>query len=109
MDTGLTERDRQTIYSILANYPAVQSVTIFGSRVKGTFKPGSDIDLAIMNDEPTKLDLIRLKSEFDDSDLPYVVDIVKYPSIKLKELKMHIDRVGIPFYERPVKPKIRSK
>ncbi len=46
---GLTDRDIQTIHDILYKYPEVSLVHIFGSRAKGTSKPGSDIDLAIMN------------------------------------------------------------
>ncbi len=39
----------QTLHDILYKYPEVLLVHIFGSRAKGTNKPGSDIDLAIMN------------------------------------------------------------
>ena len=46
---GLTERDMQTIQDIFNKYPEVEVVHIFGSRAKGTFKIGSDVDLALMN------------------------------------------------------------
>ncbi len=45
-------------------------------------------------------DLLRLKSELDESSLPYVVDVIYYPTLRHKELKEHIDRVGVPIYSR---------
>lgn len=100
MDTGLTERDIKTIEKILHCYPAIETVFIFGSRAKGSYNSGSDIDLAIMNEGITEHDIIHLKSAFEESDLPYVVDVVLYSSIKHRELKDHIDRAGKHFYER---------
>jgi predicted nucleotidyltransferase len=99
MDIGLTDRDKQTISSILADFPDVSKVFIFGSRAKGNFRAGSDIDLAIMDDQVSMKDLLRLRSKLEDSDLPYSVDVVHYPSIKSQQLKEHIDRVGQAFYQ----------
>jgi uncharacterized protein len=99
MDIGLTDRDKQTISSILADFPDVSKVFIFGSRAKGNFRAGSDVDLAIMDDQVSMKDLLRLRSKLEDSDLPYSVDVVHYPSIKSQQLKEHIDRVGQAFYQ----------
>lgn len=99
MNTGLTIRDQNTIQSIFAKYDTVKRVYIFGSRAKGTFTCGSDVDLAIMNTETTEGDLIRIKSDFDESDLPYFVDVVSYSQVSHLPLKNHIDRVGELFYE----------
>lgn len=46
---GLSARNQHTLYEILAKYPDIQTVHIFGSRAKGNFHIGSDMDLAIMN------------------------------------------------------------
>ncbi len=100
MNNGLTKRDEETIWAIFEKYPKVDNVYVFGSRAKESFKEGSDIDFVIRNEGVSYLDLIRIKSAFEDSDLPYTVDILYYPEIKNKELKAHIDRVGKPFYER---------
>ncbi len=59
-------------------------------------------EVDIMNGGVSYLDLIRIKSVFDDSDLPYTVDVLYYPEIRNKELKAHIDRIGKPFYERKI-------
>ncbi|MBK6607801.1 MAG: hypothetical protein IPG24_20555 [Leptospiraceae bacterium] len=39
------------------------------------------------------------KEDFEESSLPYRVDIVHYPTLTHQELKNHIDRVGVPFYK----------
>ena len=95
---GLSERDIISINQILAKYSDVKSVYIFGSRAKGNYKPSSDIDLAILSSQLNDKTLIRLLSDFEDSSLPYFVDIVDYNTIKNQEIKQHIDRVGILFY-----------
>lgn len=100
MNNGLTNRDIETMRDLFSKHPNVKLVHIFGSRAKGTFLPGSDVDLAIMKGNVEYTDLLRLKSELDESSLPYIVDVVYYPTLKHKELKEHIDRVGVPIYRR---------
>jgi len=69
---------------------------------KGTYKLCSDIDLAIMNEVVKNTVIGKMKSDFEDSSLPYTVDLVNYHTIKHPELKNHIDRVGTSFYEKTV-------
>ena len=99
---GLTDRDIKTLQDIFKKHPDVQKVFIFGSRAKGTYKPGSDVDLAIMNEGVKDTFIREMESDFEDSSLPYTVDLVNYHTIKHPELKNHIDRVGLPFYEKLV-------
>ena len=96
---GLSARDRDSIYSILKKYKDITSVILFGSRAKGTFKKGSDIDLAIFTESLSEEIILKLKEDFEESSLPYRVDIVHYPTLTHQELKSHIDRVGVPFYK----------
>lgn len=52
-------------------------VWAFGSRVKGTAKPFSDLDLVIMSQQPLSLALMAsLHEAFSESDLPWKVDVV---------------------------------
>ncbi len=95
---GLSERDIHTIENIFQRYPLVKKVQIFGSRSKATQNPGSDIDLAIMDKGVSFDDLLHMKSDFEESNLPYEVDLVYYPTLKHQELKAHIDRVGTILY-----------
>lgn len=97
---GLTDRDMQTLQDIFNNYPSVTTVFIFGSRASGVYKFGSDIDLAVMNEGVPETAIGSIKSDFEESSLPYTVDLINYFTLKHPELKSHIDRVGVPFYQR---------
>lgn len=96
---GLTERDMKTIEGILKEIPEIKEVRIFGSRAKGTFKPGSDVDLAVINEGVNSKTRIHLSVEFDESSLPFKVDLIYLPDLKDKDLIEHIERVGAPFYK----------
>ena len=56
-----------------------REVWAFGSRTKGTAKPYSDLDLAIITSEPMALNLLAtLSADFSDSDLPFKVDVADW-------------------------------
>ncbi|MDA8137091.1 MAG: nucleotidyltransferase domain-containing protein [Desulfobacteraceae bacterium] len=97
---GLYERDVQTLGDIFNKYPEVICVYIIGSRAKGNFKPGSDIDLVIMNEGATDSVIQKIKTDIEESTLPYFVDLINYPALQHADLKDHIDRVGQLFYQR---------
>ena len=66
-----------------------RDVLAFGSRVAWTAKPYSDLDLAILGDEP--MDLVAmdsLKEDFSESDLPWKVDVVDWASASESFRKM---------------------
>lgn len=97
---GLSPSALQTIQKILSRYPEVESAMVFGSRAKGNYREGSDIDLALSGPHELNQKLLQLKNEFDESSLPYTVDLVFVPEIKHAELLEHIRRVGQPLYHR---------
>lgn len=101
MRNGLSARDTATIHDIFRKYPEVTQVHLFGSRAKGAHKPGSDVDLAIMNVDVSAETVCAIKNDFEESDLPYLFDLVHYPSLNHKEFKDHINRVGTAFYKTP--------
>lgn len=98
-DFGLSDEELEQIVHVLQAFPNVKKGIIFGSRAKGTFKKGSDIDIALLgtnlNEVPTKVAYI-LNEELL---LPYFFDIIDYDAIATPELKEHIDRLGRQFYK----------
>ena len=97
---GLTDRDIKTILSVFNQYTEVLLVHIFGSRAKGTNKPGSDIDLAIMNKGINIKTLLKLKNDFEESSLQYKVDLVDLHTLTYNDLVVNIKRVCKIFYQR---------
>jgi predicted nucleotidyltransferase len=98
---GLPDYTLQTLTSLLKEYPGIQKVVLYGSRATGKYKTGSDIDLTLYTDtEFTYDDLLHLCSGFDDSDIPYFVDVNIYNKISNQNLKAHIDRAGKILYTR---------
>ena len=66
---------------LLRHIPDIE-VKAFGSRVSGTAKPYSDLDLVIMGGQ--KIDprvLAQLKEDFEESDIPFRVEILDWHGI----------------------------
>jgi len=105
---GLTERDMKTLEGIFLKYPEVREVRLFGSRAKGNFKHGSDIDFAVMDKGLDSKTISNLSFDFEESSLPYTVDVINFSTLKHQEFIEHIDRVGIVFYERWKQIKLRE-
>lgn len=96
---GITQTQYNTILSIFSSFADIEEVRIFGSRAKGTHKPNSDIDLAIMNTISLQT-LVHLTNAFEESDIPYKIDLVAYHESIPEALREHIDRVGKPFWSK---------
>jgi predicted nucleotidyltransferase len=101
MQYGLSDHTRETIKNLLSKYPGIQSAVLYGSRAKGVYRNGSDIDIVLHTDGTfSYTDLLHLMGDFDDSDMPYLVDVSDYRNVHNEDLKDHIRRVGKIFYER---------
>jgi predicted nucleotidyltransferase len=72
---GLPPATLETIRRILAEVPAVKRAVIYGSRAKGTYRPGSDIDLALFGDGLDLDTLGKIATRLDESPIPYQVDL----------------------------------
>jgi type I restriction enzyme S subunit len=71
----------EIIRNILQRHVPGSEVWAFGSRAKWTAKPYSDLDLAIIGQQPLPLAVhAALQDDFSESDLPWKVDIVDWAS-----------------------------
>lgn len=98
---GFTESDRDEMNKIFIKYPNLEKVILFGSRAKNTFKPASDVDLAIVcsSDWFDTMSSVKYALE-EDSKIPYFFDIVDLKKLSSEELKEHIRRYGKIIYEK---------
>lgn len=89
---GLTINQFKTLIGILySQKESISQVKLFGSRVRGDHKSTSDIDLAVTSAQPTQSLLL---AAFENSNLPYTVDVINYKSIKNTNLLDNINREG---------------
>jgi len=97
---GLPETTVEKIGGVLAKHPEVDSAILYGSRAKGNYKLGSDIDLTLVGSGLVYRDLLNIMDELDDLLLPYTIDLSILEMIDHAGLREHIERVGQEFYRR---------
>lgn len=88
------------VKTILQQLVPDYTVWAFGSRVKGKAKKYSDLDLAIISEEP--LDFLardRLKEAFSESDLPWRVDLVDWATTS-EDFREIIQKVYVVIQEK---------
>ena len=71
------------------------SLILFGSRAKGKYREGSDIDIAIQGVGIALQDRDAWLLKYETLNLPWKLDLVIYHLIKEPALREHINRVGI--------------
>jgi len=97
---GIPESDLNALVSELQRNIKIREIILFGSRAKGTFGNGSDIDIVLKGNKLNLKDILSAKIEFEKLLLPYKLDLIIYERIREKELKNHIKRVGIVLFKR---------
>lgn len=105
MQYGLSEKNLNEMRRVFSRYKEIDEVVLYGSRAKGTFKPGSDIDLTLKGDNFNLQLRNRISLDIDELLLPYLVDISIFAQIENQDLLDHIERVGITIYKRNSRPK----
>ncbi|VGO18504.1 nucleotidyltransferase domain-containing protein [Pontiella sulfatireligans] len=100
MPYGLEEETIVEILGIIAKNPKIEEAVLYGSRAKGTYRNGSDIDLTLKGEGLTASDAWGMLSELDDTSLPYSFDVSVFGEISNPDLVTHINRVGVVFYKR---------
>lgn len=100
MNYGLSNTTIEKVCDVLSLHPSVEKAVLYGSRAKGNFKPGSDIDLSLHGAAITLQELGDIYSELDDLMLPYTIDLLIFDTLNHVKLREHIERVGKIIYQR---------
>ena len=98
MQYGLSDRTIADLQTVFRNQANIRQVLIFGSRAKGNYRPGSDIDLALVGDGITLKQRNELLHRFDDMGILYKIDLVDYNKKIGTPIGDHINRVGQVLY-----------
>lgn len=105
----IDKRHLKTVKTLLSELAPGCEVRVFGSRVSGGAKPFSDLDLAIECAGGLGFERLRLiKEAFEESDLPFRVDVLDWHSlsssfkqaietrcVKLAFCQCKTDRLGV--------------
>jgi uncharacterized protein len=100
MTFGLKQENIEAINAVFAQYPAIEKVLIYGSRAKGDYRNGSDIDLVIVESGLSFSEQMEIETRIDDLLLPYKIDLVRQRQVSNPDLLEHISRVGKTFYQK---------
>ncbi|MGV6808769.1 MAG: nucleotidyltransferase domain-containing protein [bacterium] len=98
--TGLTKPQLNLLFDIFKQYPAIDQVTLYGSRAKGTYHERSDIDLVAHGSLLNRDIIAATLLDLDDSDIPYQVDLQSYHDLNNQKLIDHINRIGLTIYQK---------
>ena len=97
---GLSEQTILKMQDVFSLFPSIEKVVIYGSRAKGNYKKGSDIDLTLFGENVEQSLCDDIAEALDDLLLPYMIDLSVYEQLNHSELEEHIKRVGQVFYQR---------
>ena len=99
MKFGLSNTVIRELQDVFRRHTNIKKVLIFGSRSKGTYRAGSDIDLAVIGSNIDYHQLLTISCEIDELGLLYSIDLLDYNKKVGTPIGNHIDRVGQVFYE----------
>ena len=107
-DIGLAPHELELMRAVFSHSPRVAEVVLYGSRAKGTFRPESDVDLALIGvDDDLQAEAVA--EELDELPLPYRFDVKALETIKHEPLRDHIARVGLSLYRRAMPHSSKSR
>lgn len=99
-ELGLKDQQLEEIRNFARKYPLIEQVIVYGSRAKGNFRPGSDVDLVLVGKDLKLSDQLAFWNDLDDSYQPYFFDVAILHQIQNDSLLEHIQRVGKVIYQR---------
>jgi predicted nucleotidyltransferase len=78
----LKPHELEVVRNILNRFVPSAEIIVFGSRIHGTAKPWSDLDLAIKANSALDWKLLaEIKETFQESELPFRVDVLDWNDI----------------------------
>ncbi len=100
---GLSVDTLRRIKKVFSKFPEIQKVILYGSRAKGNYEKGSDIDITLIGKGLTLNNAVYpLMEELDELYLPYKFDISIFSQLEERDLIDHILRVGKTFYRKEI-------
>ena len=100
MRYGLSNISASRILNVLASIPAIERAVLYGSRARGNYHNGSDIDMTLEGPTLTFSDLCLVYNRLDELMLPYHFDLSIKRYITNEALLSSINEEGCIFFKR---------
>lgn len=98
---GLEPKIIEDIKNILKKYPEVEKAVIFGSRARGDYRKGSDIDITLFGEKLTNSINTKIFYEIEDLYLIYKIDLINFNTLNEEEqLRENILDEGVEIYAK---------
>lgn len=88
-DIAISQSQLKLLLELIDRYLPDTEVWAYGSRVKGSSRPSSDLDLVAFTSPEQKNNIAQLREAFEDSILPFRVDLFEWNTIP-EEFKKNI-------------------
>lgn len=98
---GLSQPIIDRIVETISHHKEVEKAIIYGSRAKGSYKNGSDIDVTLVGGEELNIDVLyKIMGEIDDLLLPYTFDLSIFHLVTDRDVIEQINRIGKILYSK---------
>lgn len=95
IDTGIDERTKHIIIGVISTLFPQAKIYLYGSRARGTYKHGSDIDVAIdAGKKLERVDVGEARDMLNESNIPYKIEVVDFHNIP-DQMQKNILKEGI--------------
>lgn len=98
IDHGLSDSTVTALIQVFASFPLIESVILYGSRAKGNYHQGSDIDFAVIAPNMNDAEFSKLCLALDDLPIIYKLDCLHLEKLKNTALRKNIRNQGKLFY-----------
>jgi len=95
---GIDETIWKQILTTCFGFSGVKRVILYGSRARGDYRQGSDIDIAIDAPKITSREFSQIWHAVDDLPIIYTFDIVHLQALTNKPLLKAIHEDGVVFH-----------
>ena len=95
---GLEQNILDKIIAVLRDHPNIERAVIYGSRALGTFKPQSDIDLAVFASRMDVGEFARLRFEINELPIVFKMDVVHVEGLENESLRAKIVAQGFEIF-----------
>ena len=103
----ITAKQRKRILSLLKKYLPDTEVWVYGSRVKWNARPQSDLDIVVFTTPEKKLQVSSLKEAFEESDLPFRVDLFIWDEVP-EQFRENIESEHVVLQEKAEKANVNG-